>query len=156
MKIIIEEYNPKWKEQFESLRSYLLPHLSDHITKIVHVGSTSLPGMNAKPIIDIDIIIENNKATLKKVIDKLEILGYNYVGDQGISGREAFKRPNSKTPVTASNKDWFKHHLYVCNKDSIALRNHLALKKHLTENPIKAAEYSNLKKHLAHKFTDDM
>ena len=156
MKIDIQEYNPKWKEQFESLRECLLQTFRDIVLKIEHVGSTSVPGMVAKPIIDLDLIIANDNETLKKVIDKLENLGYTHLGEMGISGREAFKRNSSQTPNTDSKKEWFKHNLYVCKKGSIGLNNHLALKKHLLENPQKIQEYNRLKQNLAKKFPNDI
>ncbi|NMM50797.1 GrpB family protein [Marinigracilibium pacificum] len=156
MKIIIEPYNKVWKEQFESLRDYLLSHIQNDILEIVHVGSTSVPGLSAKPVIDLDIIIENDNKKLDKVILKLESLGYQHRGDLGISGREAFKRANSRIPITDSDIEWFPHHLYVCKEGCVALRNHLALKKHLLENPDKVVEYSNLKHKLADKFPDNM
>jgi len=156
MKINVEKYNPKWKEQFESLQEYLFKHLNDQVLTIEHVGSTSVSEMSAKPIIDLDLIIENDNKVLEKVINKLKFLGYTHLGEMGISGREAFKRNSSKTPITTSKKEWFEHNLYVCKEGSVGLNNHLALKKHLLENPQKVIEYSNLKKKLADNFPDDI
>ncbi|MBQ4821858.1 GrpB family protein [Aquimarina sp. MMG016] len=82
--------------------------------------------MAAKPIIDLDLIIENDKEVLKKVISKLKDLGYTHLGEMGISGREAFKRNSCQTPFTNSKKEWFEHNLYVCKKGSTGLKNHLA------------------------------
>lgn len=156
MNILIEKYNPQWKVQFEALRDYLYQHLKNEILAIEHVGSTSVPGLSAKPIIDLDIIIEKDSATLTMVIEKLKDLGYRHSGDRGITGREAFERLSDKIPITKSGKSWFEHHLYVCEKGNVALRNHLALKRHLIANPGKVVEYSKLKMELAMKFPDDI
>ncbi len=156
MAINIQKYNPEWKAKFEKLREYLLSHFANNDLTIEHVGSTSVPGMSAKPIIDIDLIIENNNEILKKVINKLENLGYTHLGEMGISGREAFKRNSLKTPTTENGKEWFEHNLYVCKKGSIGLNNHLTLKKHLLNNPEKVIEYSELKQKLVEKFPNDI
>ena len=70
-KIIIQDYNLQWAEQFESLKSFLTPNFNNKIIKIEHVGSTSVPGMKAKPIIDLDIVIENNN-------DILNVFKFNF------------------------------------------------------------------------------
>lgn len=156
MKIKIQQYDKNWKKYFEEIRDHLLNNIKGKIDRVEHIGSTSVPGMSAKPIIDIDIIVEDDELNMKLVIKELENLGYNHLGEMGISGREAFSRSNPKTPVSKHNKDWNKHNLYLCKKDSIGLRNHLALKKHLLEHPDKVIEYSRLKEELAVKYQTDI
>ena len=56
--IILREYNDQWVEWFEQIQQFLMNHLSKNIISIEHVGSTSVPGLLSKPIIDIDIVIE--------------------------------------------------------------------------------------------------
>jgi len=131
-------YNPEWKTWFNELRAQIWLHISDVALDMVHVGSTSITGMSAKPIIDIDIVIQSPEA-LPEIIDRLEKLGYSHVGDLGITGREAFNLDG--TPI-------YPHHLYVCPNDSEALRNHLLLKKHLSENPESFKRYNDLKIYL--------
>ncbi len=155
-KIIISEYRSEWAEQFNALKKVLIEHLNNDIVGIEHVGSTSIPGMKAKPIIDVDLIIEENDNTMDRVISKLKELGYNHNGDQGISGRESFERVDSLTPNIGSNKKWFKHHLYVCKKENIALLNHLNFRDYLKSNQNKVIEYSNLKQNLALRFPFDI
>jgi len=57
--VVVEPYNPKWKEEFERLKSYFESHIGSMIIGIEHVGSTSVEGLSAKPIIDLDMVIEN-------------------------------------------------------------------------------------------------
>ena len=106
--MVVEKYNPKWIEQFQTLKEFLEENASEYIS-IEHVGSTSIPGMNAKPIIDIDVVVED-AAQFLKLKEELEKIGYVHEGDRGISGREAFDNEN-----VAINID---HHLYVCVKDN--------------------------------------
>lgn len=58
--VVVEDYNPEWKNEFERIKNELLTVLSDKIESIEHVGSTSVEGVSAKPIIDIDVVIWNN------------------------------------------------------------------------------------------------
>ncbi len=154
--IIILDYDPEWAKEFEALKEVLVKHLGSEPLRIEHVGSTSIIGMKAKPIIDLDIIIDKNSSAFEKLCTKLKKLGYIPVGDLGITGREAFKRSASTTPNTNSNKQWMKHNLYVCEEGSMGLSNHLNFRNYLRENPDKVIEYSRLKQSLAEQFPFDM
>ncbi|MDZ7547980.1 GrpB family protein, partial [Clostridium perfringens] len=99
--VVVEDYNPIWKEEFKSIKNELLTVLSGKIVSIEHVGSTSVEGLCAKPIIDIDIVIDKNFEEVKGL---LESRGYIYEGDLGIPGREAFRYINKPHLMT--------HHLY--------------------------------------------
>ena len=85
---LMERYNVDWPLQFETLRARLMGKLEDHILSIEHVGSTSVSGMTAKPIIDLDIVIPDG--TLERTIDLMATLGYFHQGDLGIPTRDAF------------------------------------------------------------------
>ena len=150
-KIIVVEYNPKWAEQFTELCDLLLRYVKEEdIISIEHVGSTSVVGLKAKPIIDLDIIVADEER-MKKVIAQLAKLGYEHIGDLGVKGREAFKRPPENILTDGTGRKWFGHHLYVCQTGSVGLRNHLALRDHLRAHPAKVVEYGNLKQDLAEK-----
>ena len=155
-KIIIADYNPIWSKQFEEIKTALIHFIDEGIIEIEHVGSTSIQGLKAKPIIDLDIIIKNDQKIMNRVIDQLSELGYIHIGDLGVSGREAFKKLNAKTPDLGTNKEWFEHHLYLCKKGSIGLENHLNFRNYLRTHPDKVKEYSQLKEALANKFPYDI
>ena len=96
-----------------------LGSLAQHIE---HIGSTAVPGLAAKPIIDIDVVIEND-ALLPAVITSLAELGYTHAGDQGIPGRQAFKRQGEYVPfVPGALHPWIDHHLYVCRAEQCRAR----------------------------------
>jgi GrpB-like predicted nucleotidyltransferase (UPF0157 family) len=98
---------------FERLRSYVWPVVSDVALAIEYVGSISVPGLAAKPIIDLDVVVPG-EAEVPVAIERLATLGYVHRGNLGIEGREAFHNP----PALAV------HNMYVCRAGSAALQNH--------------------------------
>jgi GrpB-like predicted nucleotidyltransferase (UPF0157 family) len=142
--VVVEDYNPNWKYEFEKIEAELRTVLKDVIS-IEHVGSTSVEGLAAKPIIDIDIIIEDN---FEEVKNQLGTIGYIHEGDLGISGREAFKYRNKDCLMT--------HHLYVCNKNNEELHRHITFRDYLRNNKKERERYSLIKKEMAAKYPEDI
>jgi GrpB-like predicted nucleotidyltransferase (UPF0157 family) len=142
--VIIEDYDPRWPEQFESLRARICRALGLLAVAVEHVGSTAVPGLAAKPIIDLDVLLRD-PGDLAEAIARLAGLGYAHRGDLGVPGREAFKAP----------PDEFPHHLYACMPDSREYRRHLAFRDHLRCHPEDAKEYASLKRKLAAEFGPD-
>ncbi len=105
--------------------------------RIEHVGSTSVPGLAAKPILDIDIIVDG--AHLSAAIDALQGIGYAHRGDLGISEREAFHSPDDDP----------RRNVYVCRTGSLSVRNHLAVRAVLRARPDLREEYAAVKLSLA-------
>ncbi|ERJ12129.1 GrpB family protein [Haloplasma contractile] len=155
MQIVVEDYNPEWEKQFNELKSVYKTKLKHIDIQIEHVGSTSVPGLAAKPIIDIDIIVENQD-DVRKVINCLQVLGYEHQGDLGINGREAFKRKSEAVPYVQEYDAWCRHHLYVCIRGIPSLENHLRLRNYLRDNENAVREYGKLKKSLAVKYPNDI
>ena len=155
MAIIIEEYSSAWPKAFDQLQAVYRRHLGSYVAGIEHVGSTSVEGLPAKPVIDIDLIIADHQL-LNPVIGVLEGLGYQHVGDLGIPGREAFKRTSAHTPVNESSQSWPPHNLYVSLAGSVSLKNHLAFRNYLRSHPGKARKYGQLKKRLAAEHPEDI
>ncbi len=149
MATFLQPYNPQWKTEFESLKRELersLGGLNQHLT-IEHIGSTALIGLVAKPILDIDIIIEDTR--LLHDIEKILItLGYVSRGEQGIPGRFAFRQKSDLVPFTDSKRKWQVHHLYVCYANSLALKNHLLFRDALRRDEALLQQYANLKRSL--------
>ena len=144
-KVIVVDYDPAWAETFERLRAVIWPCVQNVATAIEHVGSTAVPGLAAKPVIDMTIVVPTRGA-IYTVIDRLATIGYRHRGDLGVPGREAFARPQA-TPD---------HHLYACAAGNDGLRNHLAVRDYLRGNPVAAQAYGNLKKQLAARFAEDI
>jgi len=155
LKIILEEYNDQWPLIFDKLKSIYQAHLGNLVLDIQHVGSTSVPGLVSKPVLDIDLMIDP-KSQMDPIILELERLGYEYQGNLGITDRFAFRRSSDQVPNNGSNNLWMKHNLYVCPMDSISLKNHLALRDFLRTHESMAQEYGRLKRKLAEQFPYSM
>jgi len=143
-RIIIEDYNPLWPQRFETLRAPIAAALGQLAAALEHIGSTAVPGLAAKPIIDIDVLL-TPCADLAQAVIALASLGYKHEGDLGIRGRDAFRPP----------PDSFPHHLYVCSPEGDAFHRHIAFRDHLHAHADDAAAYAHLKRHLAAKFDTD-
>ncbi len=142
-KVTCVNYDPHWTEEFKKVKIYLQSLIKDHIVEIEHVGSTSVVGCAAKPILDIDIVIACS-ADFEPVKKILESVGYVHMGDQGIVGREVFKR--------TFEDEFMAYHLYCCTQDSPELLRHLSLRNYLMNHPDEVIHYSDLKKELAQRF----
>jgi GrpB-like predicted nucleotidyltransferase (UPF0157 family) len=152
--ILIVEYDPAWPVIFEHLRQVYASWLGELVGSIEHTGSTSVPGLAAKPILDIDLVLRAPE-DLGEVIRRLSGLGYIHEGDLGIEGREAFKRMDEDVPWDGSGRCWMKHHLYALAEGSRELQRHLVFREALRADPRLVKEYAALKQELAQRFRED-
>lgn len=135
----LSEFQQSWKSDFENLANFLSPALIGSSAKILHVGSTSIPGSIAKPIIDIDVVVKE-VIEIKNVQEKIESMGYVHRGDLGIPGREAFLQPPNLVY----------HHLYLLQEGSQPYQDHVDFKTALIRNPSLLEKYNDLKRSLEH------
>jgi len=145
--IVICDYDPRWLALFESLRATLSAALGDLVSRIEHVGSTAVPGLAAKPIVDLDAVLRSG-ADREVAIARLDRLGYLHRGNLGIAGREAFTFRGSGPSPGA-------HHLYVCDPASSEWRRHLLFRDALRADAALAAEYAALKRRMANLHAED-
>ena len=151
--IKIVKFNKQWAETFQSLNLVISKSLNDLIIGIEHVGSTSIEGLGAKPILDIDIVIESYDV-FPNIVLELEQIGYFHQEEWSFEGRESFGRKDIFTPWDGKGTQWMEHHLYVCNKDSKELERHLAFRDYLRNNPKVVIEYEKIKRNLADTVKD--
>jgi GrpB-like predicted nucleotidyltransferase (UPF0157 family) len=137
-------HDEKWHELFADEKARILDAIGAFVVGIEHVGSTSVCGIAAKPILDIAIAIAD-KASGELSIAPLEKLGYVYRGENGIPGRFYFRKGAPQRT----------HHIHMLLADSKELRNHLAFRDYLRRNPSFAEEYDRLKKELAAEYPND-
>jgi GrpB-like predicted nucleotidyltransferase (UPF0157 family)/quercetin dioxygenase-like cupin family protein len=145
--LTVEDHDPVWAEWFEQLRTLIWPAVDDLALRIDHVGSTAVPGLAAKPIVDMDIVVPS-RAEVPPVIERLSTIGYRWRGDLGIPGREAFRlRSDDGRP---------RHHLYVVVEGNDAHLDHVLLRDLLREDAEARARYGELKRRAAADAVDDI
>lgn len=135
--IRVDEYDPAWVERFEALRAEYgsaLAAAGVPVVAIEHVGSTAVPGLAAKPVIDCDIVVEEPDVEAASAV--LVSLGFSPLGDLGIPQRWAFDEP---ARLAGTNT-------YVIVAGSLSLRNHLAVRDALRADPQLRDEYGEVKK----------
>jgi GrpB-like predicted nucleotidyltransferase (UPF0157 family) len=143
--VVVVDYDSAWPELFQQLRTPVWSVVHDVAVSIEHVGSTAVPGLAAKPIIDMCVIVASERE-VPLAIARLATLGYVHLGNLGIEGREAFRRPDGLPP----------HNLYVCPQGSLGLENQLAVRDYLRTHPETARAYGELKTRLAREFPQDI
>jgi GrpB-like predicted nucleotidyltransferase (UPF0157 family) len=136
-------YDPNWLRLFRAEKEQLCTSLGNYILDVYHIGSTSIPGMPAKPILDIGVAMANFEEA-SRCIPLMEQLGYTYKGENGIPRRHYFVKGDPRT-----------HHLHMLEIESEEWKNHLLFRDYLYANPTSAQEYANLKQTLATQFATD-
>ncbi len=137
--ITLAPYNPCWPEEFARVRDELVAALADGIISIDHVGSTSVLGLHAKPIIDISVAVPDLRDSLS-LVPTLESLGFVYRVDDELPDRHYFPR------TTGGLR---RHHLSLAEPDSWHRRNSLTFRDALRRDPDLARRYGALKRRLA-------
>jgi GrpB-like predicted nucleotidyltransferase (UPF0157 family) len=135
--IVVVEYDPVWPERFESLRHEYAAAMAAAgvpVVAIQHVGSTSVPGLAAKPIIDCDIVV--TQVHVAQASEVLISLGFTSLGDLGIPLRWAFREP---ARLSRTNT-------YVILDGCLSLRNHLGLRDVLRADAALRDEYAAVKR----------
>ena len=102
-RVQVVDYDPEWPAVFERVQSYVWPAVSDISLNVEHVGSTSVPGLRAKPVIDACIVVASS-SEVPVCIERLASIGYIHRGNLGVPEREAFRHAPDELP---------RHHLYV-------------------------------------------
>lgn len=137
--IVIVPYDPSWPAAFEAEAGRLRQALGPLALRIDHVGSTAVPGLAAKPVIDIQISVKDLQP-LEVWRPALEALGYRHVPDPDDATYPFLHRP-AAWPHT--------HHIHVCAAGGAEERRHLAFRDALRARPELAAAYAELKCSLA-------
>lgn len=138
-------YSPLWPDEFARVREELAKGLPEWVLSIDHVGSTSVPGLDAKPIIDVSIAIPDLQASLS-LVPTLERLGFRYRPDDELPDRHYF-------PRTVSGLR--RHHLSLAEPASWHRRNSLVFRDALRRDTELARKYVALKRRLAASVGND-
>ncbi len=136
MSAFVVPHDPAWKQAFDQESDFIRHALGEGTIVLHHIGSTAIPHILAKPIIDL-LGIVSDLTLMDRHHDAMCGMGYEVMGAFGIEGRRYFRKFDASGQRT--------HHLHVFAHGSPHIERHLAFRDYLTANPAKAAEYSNLK-----------
>lgn len=141
-KVELIMHDPDWARQYEAEAERLTAVFQPHLRAIHHIGSTAVPGIKAKPIIDI-LIEVGDIASVDACNTVMDELGYIAKGENGIPGRRYFRRGSDAHHT---------HHIHVYQTGHPEIKRHLAFRDYLIANPPVAQAYSRLKEELARRY----
>jgi GrpB-like predicted nucleotidyltransferase (UPF0157 family) len=141
--VLVVEYDPEWPRRYEEERGRIVAAFGGLIAAIEHVGSTAVPGLGGKPIIDIMIGVPRLEDG-ERCVGPMESLGYEYRGEAGIPGRLFFGKGLPRT-----------HHVHLVEHGGDFWGRLLLFRDFLRAHPETAAEYYEFKKGLAARFRTD-
>jgi GrpB-like predicted nucleotidyltransferase (UPF0157 family) len=147
MVIQVVPYEDRWRSDFDAEAHRIATALGDGVVRLHHIGSTAIPGIGAKPVIDMLLEVAD-LSELDRRAARLAPLGYEAKGEYGIPGRRYFRRDDAAGTRT--------HHLHAFVAGSAAVDRHLAFRDYLIAHPLIARAYGELKQRLAQQFPDDM
>ena len=147
LKVEVVPHNPLWRDAFEAEAKHVATALGDNVSAIHHIGSTAIPDIYAKPIID--LLVEVRDITDVDVHSSaMESLGYEVMGEYGIHGRRYFRKDDQEGIRT--------HHIHVFEVGSAQIERHLAFRDYMLAHPLDAQSYSELKRRLAEQHSQSM
>ncbi|MEK6734215.1 MAG: GNAT family N-acetyltransferase [Pseudomonadota bacterium] len=141
--IEVVAYNPDWPLAFEAEAVKIKQALGNNCIEIHHIGSTSVPGLAAKPIIDMMPVVRDLGAVNNLA---MEALGYEAKGGDGIPFRSYFTK----------GKDLRTHNVHIFEQGNLEIERHLNFRDWMCNNPVDKEAYAELKNHLAEKFPNDI
>ena len=141
----LADYDSNWKKDFDEEALLLKNVLKDYLIEIHHIGSTSIPGLMAKPVIDILVVIPSLN-DIQKIEELLAPYDYSNRGQQGVNDRYFFAK---------GKEDSRTHYIHFVEPNSDTYFNQVYFKKYLIEHPEYIKKYCNLKQELAKKYADE-
>lgn len=147
MRVHVEPHNPRWAEDFAVEAERIRRALGPIVAVVHHIGSTAIPGIYAKPIIDFLIEVRDINAVDSRH-GEMAALGYEALGEFGLEGRRYFRKDDD-----AGNRT---HHVHTYGIDSPQLARHLAFRDFLRAHPDWAGQYSELKRRLVEQHPDSI
>ena len=141
----VVDYDPRWPEQFKAERRIVAQALGPLAVAIEHVGSTAVPGLAAKPVIDVQVG-GAHIGDAAGCAERLIAIGWEYLGEHGIPDRHYFQRWSGATRT---------HHLHLVEFDSEMWCESVLFRDYLRCHANAAREYAELKRALAARFRHD-
>lgn len=142
-KVEVVRHDPKWQHMFKVEAEQVTKILGENVVVVHHIGSTAIPHIYAKPIIDL-LVEAQDIAQVDEQNTSMKSLGYDVMGEFGISGRRYFRKNNQAGVRT--------HHIHTFTVGSAQVTRHLAFRDYMIAHPEEAQSYSELKRRLAREY----
>ena len=139
-KVEVVPHAPRWRDAFEAEAKYVAAALGENVVAIHHIGSTAIPNIYAKPVVDL-LVEVGDLTAVDRQSAAMESLGYEVMGEYGIPGRRYFRKDNREGSRT--------HNIHAFEAGSAEVVRHLAFRDYMTAHPGDAQRYSELKRRLA-------
>lgn len=144
--ILVTAYDPGWENEFQKEAAVLSEILGDQCVAMYHIGSTAVPGLKAKPIIDIMPVVHHIE-DVDLLKEEFEKVGYEYLGEFGIPGRRYLRKGGDERT----------HQVHIFEENNTwDIHRHLAVRDYLRSHARAAYEYGELKTKLAQKYPYDI
>lgn len=144
--IVVTEYDPLWPQMFEAEATEIKRILGENCVEIYHIGSTSVVGLAAKPIIDIMPVVHTLQ-DVDKVSPAFEEIGYEYMGEFGIPGRRYLRKGGDERT----------HQIHIFDENSLYdIKRHLVVRDYLSAHKDICDKYAALKRELAKRYPYDI
>jgi len=143
--IEVVPHDPDWTEQYQHEAHLIADIFSDQLVSIHHIGSTAIPGIKAKPVIDMMVVVQTIQQ-VEQFNQAMIDLGYSPRGEHGIPGRRYFKKGSDEI---------HSHHVHVYGLGHPDILLHLNFRDYLRAHPMEAQAYSQLKETLAQQYRED-
>lgn len=147
MKISVIEYDSNWVKMFETEKEFLTDVFGDNLIRVEHFGSTSIPNLSAKPIIDIFVFVHYT-SNINKYAMLMESHGYVFKGVQDLTNCTVFEKHKNESNART-------HKVNICEENNPFSINALLFRDYLRINKDTRNKYENIKKELAKKYYDD-
>ncbi|MDM5292876.1 GrpB family protein [Peribacillus simplex] len=144
-KVEVVSHKKVWSKLFQNECKRLQDIFGHEMMNLYHIGSTAIPAIHAKPVIDILAAVKDVEC-VADFNKEMERIGYDARGENGIAGRRFFLKGGDERT----------HHIHMFQKGHAEISRHLAFRDYMLAHPYEAQKYSQLKQHLAAEFPDDI
>jgi GrpB-like predicted nucleotidyltransferase (UPF0157 family) len=146
-RVEVVPHDPRWRDAFEAEARHVADALGENVSAVHHIGSTAIPNIYAKPVIDL-LVEVRGIGEVDARSAAMESLGYEVMGEYGIPGRRYFRKDTREGIRT--------HQVHVFEAGSAEVERHLAFRDYMIAHPVEAQRYSELKRRLAEEHPQDM
>jgi GrpB-like predicted nucleotidyltransferase (UPF0157 family) len=141
--VVLVPHDPRWARAFEEARAAIMVACGECVLDVLHVGSTAIPGIAAKPVIDMMALLRRHEDGFA-CVPAMAASGFEFRGEAGLGGRHFFRKGHPRT-----------QHVHMYQSDHPEVGRHVRFRDYLRQHPDEASAYEALKRALATRFGSD-